>query len=570
MENTASTITPTVCPTYNKSLLPPPSFPGLELALLRSNIPPSSTERRHMCQILEIEKDQLKLYGEELDCRVGIAKKLREERSCLERRIRERESWLAGIRRLPVEILTEIFSIFCSMYDHALAIYNLDDEDRDKYYTVVSDPTLALSQVSHHWRQVAVSCPHLWSSIDVEVRRPVCDYGGILAAYLENSASHPLQIRICDSRSWITCLDYRRFDLGANGVSIVETILLHSARIQVLTFDGFRIRYGILRHSQYAFPLLREFTATTEFDLPGHSGLLKSLNEAPLLNTFSTKHLDDSVVLPYSRLTSLTLGDMTSINSFYGLLQKCSNLRKLVINRYFRIERDAQPIELPSLRTLSIRTDVQANLPRQIKFPNLRIFVVVIRPWSLDEEEHEWRSPAFRFILQSCSSTLRRLSLTLTRRTVTSLTASQVLELVSTQLSYLQIRVSRDTTGFTEELLSLLTVPNSAENRTTVFVPELRQLRVTVLHGEPLHTEKVANLIVDMIMSRSKKRLLDNRISVAASALAIAFFDLRHPSAAGDGEMGGIQDKSCRFLEIINAAPLDPDMSLRTLVGLRT
>ncbi|KAG7085375.1 hypothetical protein E1B28_002938 [Marasmius oreades] len=561
MENPASTIAPTTCLKRNTSLLPPPSFPALELAQLRLNHPPSSSERSHACKILEKEKDQLKWYDKELNRLIGIVNKLKEERSCLERRIMERENWLAGIRHLPIEILAEIFSISCSTYDHALAIYKLEGKGE----TVVTAPVLALSQVSHHWRRVAALCPRLWSSISVDVGRFTGSYDGIFTAYLENSASHPLKIRIRNLGSSIGI-----HGSGAKRFALADKILLQSPRIEVLILD-IDLRCGLPRDSRYAFPLLREFTTTSRLGLPNQSGLTKSLNDAPLLNTITIAFLNDGALLPYSQLTSLTIGDIGSIEYFYSTLQKCLNLRKLTITHPYNLNQDNhRTIEMPTLHTLSFRTVLDQKLYHNIKFPNLRTFTAIYsEPRGNDEQE--WPCPGFRSVIQSCSSTLRSLSLVFTQYTATNLAARQVLELVSPHLSYLEIHLIRDTTGFTEALVSLLTVPNPTENRPAIVVPVLRRLKVTVFCGQPLYTEKVANLIVEMMMSRSQKNLVDHQPgTIEASSLAVALFDFRHPAIRGNRETGGMPDDSDRFLEIINAVQLDRDMSLRALVGLRT
>ncbi|KAF9259441.1 hypothetical protein L218DRAFT_1058716 [Marasmius fiardii PR-910] len=122
MENQDISVSPTsLCPNCHRSL-PAQSFPRVELAKLRSNFLPSSTEKSSTRHILEREKDQLKLYGEELDRLDGIVKILKEERRKLARQIEEHESWIAGIRHLPVQYLAKIFLLVCASEDGTLSI----------------------------------------------------------------------------------------------------------------------------------------------------------------------------------------------------------------------------------------------------------------------------------------------------------------------------------------------------------------------------------------------------------------------------------------------------------------
>ncbi|KAK7034752.1 Protein-lysine N-methyltransferase efm5 [Paramarasmius palmivorus] len=78
--------------------------------ILRSHRPPSITEASQTKSFLE--QDELELELERYDVELGrirsIAEELETERKLLWRRIQERRSWLAPIRRLPTEVLEKI------------------------------------------------------------------------------------------------------------------------------------------------------------------------------------------------------------------------------------------------------------------------------------------------------------------------------------------------------------------------------------------------------------------------------------------------------------------------------
>ncbi|KII91415.1 hypothetical protein PLICRDRAFT_84784, partial [Plicaturopsis crispa FD-325 SS-3] len=76
---------------------------------------------------------------------------LPERREWLDRSLAEHKALVAPIRRCPPEILTEIF-----------------DEVTSRAFTPSSmEVPVLLGAVCHHWRQVSLLTPRMWSSIHV-------------------------------------------------------------------------------------------------------------------------------------------------------------------------------------------------------------------------------------------------------------------------------------------------------------------------------------------------------------------------------------------------------------------
>ncbi|KAF9265174.1 hypothetical protein L218DRAFT_802235, partial [Marasmius fiardii PR-910] len=86
----------------------------------------------------------------EIESLKATVKALEAEQSNLSRYIAESESLLSPIRKLPVEILGEIFAIHCSRGTGNIV--------GDRPYC----PSLRLSHVCHFWRQVMFSRSELW------------------------------------------------------------------------------------------------------------------------------------------------------------------------------------------------------------------------------------------------------------------------------------------------------------------------------------------------------------------------------------------------------------------------
>ncbi|KAF9255021.1 hypothetical protein L218DRAFT_912775 [Marasmius fiardii PR-910] len=591
-----SNISTLLCPTCNASFVPIPTFPAVDQDQLRANIVPSSTVKSDMCEVLEKERHQLSLYDEELDRLDRIVKKLRRERDCLAGRIRERESWSAPIRRVPVEILVEIFLTLHSTWKRTLKIFRKETDDpaeedifTEKYGSqsgneaYVSSPPLALAQVSHHWRKVAVSCRRLWSSIDVDVGQPPSAFKSLISTYFWNSADHPLEIRIKGPDKRNGTGDYIAVRLGENGVTILRAMLSQSRRIKTLSFSDFSLHRGLPNSfytpHPYSFPVLQMFESDTELSNP-YLWLAKALKEAPLLKSVSAGFGPRVFPLPYRQLTSLKMLDVSTVKHFNFLSPQCPNLHTLEVTRYDNIHPeeydpsfyDTKPIELPSVQYFAFEalyvpsSYLEGGLPPHLKFPNLHDFKLnyIGQDFVGDEPlvlECEWPCPGSRSLLRSCSSTLRRLSISFCRHALAGLAARHLLELSPTGLTHLDIRLDQDVDDFTETLLSALIISDTS----SIVVPNLTSLSVTIVQGKPLVTEKIAKLIVDMVSSRRRRDLVErDDLAGRTSALVNAVFDFRYlltdQSETAHRTQG---DKDSRFLEIVSSAQLDSEMTLQ-------
>ncbi|KAF9257622.1 hypothetical protein L218DRAFT_990955 [Marasmius fiardii PR-910] len=560
-----------LCPQCNASFIPPPTFPSVEQAL-HSNVLPSNEERSLAHGILEQERYQLKLYDEELDRLDGIAKKLREERDGLARRIRLREGWsrssASGIQRLPAEALAEIFSHLCSASDYTLSIVGKHRDNKDDVdYQELSAPPLTLSQVSHYWRKVAFSCPALWSSIEVDLTGPssdheivlstTSDHEIVLSTYFKNAASRSLDITI---RGPDSDLEY---DLGENGPTILETIFSQSFRFEAFQIFGFCLLRELLAGPKRPLPLLRRFE--TDVAIAGNlvHWLVESLGEAPLFDTFSAPLLDTInapfAPLPYNQIKCFTVQRASGYWFWDGPLRKCSNLQMLVIRGFndFKFERiDMVPLELPSLRYLSIEaTSLRGNSPLpELKFPNL---------CQLELTKCRWPSNVLMNILPSCSSTLQQLTIRIGPEALFNYAGSlgSLSCLTRFNISFQETRHSNG--KFTKPLLSLLTIPDLLHNTASVFLPSLTFLTISIDDGVHLLTEETGHLIVNMLLSRGNEGVSRHEESIKVSILANAFFDFGWSSWKNDKEKSKDLSALHRVLGITNAAPLDPDLKLQ-------
>ncbi|KAF5338806.1 hypothetical protein D9758_012065 [Tetrapyrgos nigripes] len=76
----------------------------------------SSTEANEIRQSLELYENDLLQYDEEIAHTRALLTELKEKRSVLQEHIQEHRGLLAAIRKLPMEVLTEVLAAYCGDY----------------------------------------------------------------------------------------------------------------------------------------------------------------------------------------------------------------------------------------------------------------------------------------------------------------------------------------------------------------------------------------------------------------------------------------------------------------------
>ncbi|KAJ7602298.1 hypothetical protein DFH06DRAFT_1259087 [Mycena polygramma] len=128
--------------------------------LLHSNAIPSDVSL--LQNTIAAASSELERYGAEIQRVYNTFRSLLSSRSTLAAYESGCRSLCAPIRRLPPELLVEIFDI-CSV-----------DTTADEFDRVSKRKLLQLSQVCAHWRKLAIGTPQLWSTIlcDTSLWRP--------------------------------------------------------------------------------------------------------------------------------------------------------------------------------------------------------------------------------------------------------------------------------------------------------------------------------------------------------------------------------------------------------------
>ncbi|THU88165.1 hypothetical protein K435DRAFT_680403, partial [Dendrothele bispora CBS 962.96] len=98
-------------------------------------------------------------YDAEIETLEGVLEELRKRKSEIQRYSDERRNLLSPIRKVPIEILGEIFAASCG--DNGLLITTVPEGK-------ISAPTLVLSHVCSLWRNFVISTPSLWARMSVD------------------------------------------------------------------------------------------------------------------------------------------------------------------------------------------------------------------------------------------------------------------------------------------------------------------------------------------------------------------------------------------------------------------
>ncbi|KAJ4466994.1 hypothetical protein J3R30DRAFT_3250423, partial [Lentinula aciculospora] len=133
--------------------------------------------------LIDEAEEDLGRYNKELVRLRTVAAMVSNKQKTLEAYIGDLRCAVSPIRRLPPEILSDIFKYVCCNYVGVNCI------SKEK----MSLPTVALSHVCTRWRRIVESTPSLWTSITLKhATKYVSSYW--LETFLSTSRSSPLDL----------------------------------------------------------------------------------------------------------------------------------------------------------------------------------------------------------------------------------------------------------------------------------------------------------------------------------------------------------------------------------------
>ncbi|KDR76337.1 hypothetical protein GALMADRAFT_279474 [Galerina marginata CBS 339.88] len=244
------------------------------------------------------------------------------------------------ISLLPPEILTEIFT------------YCIPAEQ----FPIPSrvEAPLLLTQVSSHWRTLAISTPDLWAALHINYKDPTEDISAA-EIWLSRSRNKPLSLSIA-------------IDFGEQSQQgILDALCRHAKRWKHVRFD-FR---HLLCPPMYSLDLAQDSVpelATFEFhcrdiSTANLSPVTRLLSSAPKLREVSwVDDLADTetlLQLPLNRLSRLSLAMEHGTLDYLQVLHECHNLEHIrIIKPALQTPQTRPPLSLSKLTSLNISSDL--------------------------------------------------------------------------------------------------------------------------------------------------------------------------------------------------------------------
>ncbi|KAJ6537729.1 hypothetical protein B0H19DRAFT_1180733, partial [Mycena capillaripes] len=195
--------------------------------LLRSHLPPPP----HLPSTLSTLADELARYDIEIAKVQEKLDRLLADRAVVHTHYTNCSSVLAPIRRLPSEILVEIFGLCWDSFTPAIdEVDSATTSLHTEIERLAHAPLLTLSQVCVRWHSIALGTPALWCQIDLEAElwtapTHLDSIMGLLRSALERSADHALSLTVSSDR----------FGVPPHPPAL-ELLAQHSARWQTASF----------------------------------------------------------------------------------------------------------------------------------------------------------------------------------------------------------------------------------------------------------------------------------------------------------------------------------------------
>ncbi|KAJ7178371.1 hypothetical protein C8R43DRAFT_455689 [Mycena crocata] len=394
---------------------------------------------------------------------------------------RSHYSYPAG--RMPRDIWEEIFL-------HCLPASSNPDTpicNRQSTTPVHLSAPLILLQVCRAWRTVALSLPDLWTSLSVVVHSgrafpPL----NVASKWLQRSGDLPLELLLCQTNE-----SEGNQDIADDMLALYMRYL---TRWRDVRLDIANPTYGrsLQPSADLHAPLLETFHLTTCWRLTPNEeimqDLLKMLEVAPMLSSFSVSRLSDldvapnnTVAIPWTQLTRLDLGFIPSVSACLSIMSGCPKLESC--NLIVDPQEGPLPtvaIVLPALTSLElhIRAGELAALLDCAIFPALKNFTLYVQD-AYDNHAH-WPQTSFVDFLTRSKCNLSRLEVH-----DTGVQPTQFIECLQHEsvrgIAELVVHDNRDWTWdpvITPQLVQLLTVAPDASDASGCFLPALSTLNL--------------------------------------------------------------------------------------------
>ncbi|KAK7469060.1 hypothetical protein VKT23_003553 [Stygiomarasmius scandens] len=331
---------------------------------LRSMYQPSETEATRVKNAIDDIENDLDRFDAEI---ASLTKTLDELKRRKEELMSVRDNFralTAPVRKLPTEILLDIFSLLC-VNRPGLSIVTVNGEN------VVSLPTLELARTCSHWRNITLSHPILWSNIAIDLAPRTSNVKDLLNLYFVRSRPALLSLSVTAFRlngvsddedtdgsymEWLPSSSWRLF----------RSLLDEMPRWYRVSLDLNRSIYELVDSGAYDFevamnchvPSVKHLRLVCGSEWGTQAELVNrfanKLTSAVSLQTLEISGFDISSSIPFGQLTQANLV-CHSADKLRGFICSRSHLQTLEISDAFTRTRDvACPIKADSIKCISV------------------------------------------------------------------------------------------------------------------------------------------------------------------------------------------------------------------------
>lgn len=394
------------------------------------------------------------------------------ERQSLERSLEEHRSIVAPIRRIPLDVLSEIF-IFCAD--------NSGSNSNSKCFDVTQAP-MQLSFVCNKWRRLAISISQLWSSISLKGGCEFVSSSGASHTYLFDRTiqTDMLSTWLLRSGSSPLTLDIDALLLKHDTLTSCITIMIpHSHRWRDVTFALDEEHWGMLSAVKGQLPQLERLDAEILGDLPddGFNIPLDIFKVAPKLHTITMQSNVDSSdwLVPLKQLRSFHF-NLHFAMSFPWILQECSNLKCCTVD-ICSMYNTLDDLDHSSLVSLHLVLHIRGHLDVLFNSLTLRALQDLDVSQPLDADSTlVLPQNAVASMLDRSSCNLQRL-----RLCYVELTSDELITILQAQPSLVELVVREPTSLIvTKRVLKRMThdIPQSFSTGSPPVVPNLKRLEL--------------------------------------------------------------------------------------------
>lgn len=278
--------------------------------MLHTNSVPSISEFKFIKQAISEVLPSISQLEAEVDAVETMLLNLKRRCDALRSYRDEHQALLSSNRRLPTELLLEIFTLCIPQH----------------LFDISKVPTHVIGQVCRRWAAITLSTPRLWSYFSIKLHRTAAVVN-LMKAWLERSRASPLSIRL-DGRGLRTHL----FSLPSKAVmqSFMDDFVTHCQRWRELRLCHLPSEYiPLLAAAKGSMPLLQTLSIT------GRSGFasLDTFEFAPQLRTLvlcsGVNH--HRLKIPWQQLNTCDVA-VLDLRDALDICQRCPNLTELTVN----------------------------------------------------------------------------------------------------------------------------------------------------------------------------------------------------------------------------------------------